>query len=107
MNEKAIQTHVMDRWRKMGRAGTLLAAIPNAYAHGQPGLTRGIFDLIAIGPQIGVAFLELKTETGKLSPHQQAFMDTCHSNNVRAAVAYGLDEAINTLEIWGIIRRVA
>ena len=49
--------------------GSLVAAIPNAFAHGQPGLTRGLPDLLVIAPQLGrlTGFIELKTETGRMS----------------------------------------
>ena len=107
MNEKQIQAHVIDRWRKTGKPGTLVAAIPNARAFGQPGLTKGLPDLICIGPEIGVAFLELKTPKGRISKHQAAFIDLCHSTNIHATVARGIDEAVTTLERWGIVKGAA
>lgn len=104
MNEKQIQQHVIDRWRKLGKPGTLVAAIPNARSFGQPGLTKGLPDLICIGPHIGVAFLELKTERGKLSTHQEAFLDLCSGAGVLATVSFGLDDAVRVIEAWDIVR---
>ena len=72
ISEKAIQTAVIDHWRALGTPGSYVAAIPQARAFGQPGLTKGIFDLLVMSPTLGVAFMELKTETGRLSPDQAA-----------------------------------
>ena len=104
--EKQIQAAVIDRWRVLGVPGSLVCAVPNAGALGQPGLTAGIFDLICIGP-LFVGFLELKRESGRLSAHQEAFRLLLLRNGIPHAVAYGLDEAIIALEFWGIIRRAA
>ena len=81
-----------------------MAAIPNARAFGQAGLTRGLFDLLVIGGFIGTGFIELKTDKGKLSPHQAAFKMLLIENNVSYAVTYGRDEPIKVLERWNIIR---
>lgn len=105
LTEKQIQTAVMQNWRTRGVDGSLVAAIPNAASFGQSGLTRGVFDLLCVGEQIGCAFLELKTEKGKLSQHQQSFKEMLMRNRVRFGVAYGLDEALSILEMWGILRR--
>lgn len=105
LSEKQIQTAVIQNWRTRGYEGTLVAAIPNAKAFGQPGLTPGLFDLLCVGERIGCAFLELKTEGGKLSHHQQAFKEMLMRNRVRFGVAYGLDEALEILETWGLLRR--
>ena len=107
LSERAIQTHLMNRWRALGRPGTLLACVPNARAAGQAGLTRGLFDLVAIGGNVGCGWLELKTERGSLSYHQEVFKAALVQNNVPYAVAYGLDQAIHVLETWEIIRREA
>ena len=49
--EGLIQAAVVEHWLKLGVPGSLVAAIPNANAHGQPGLTRGLPDLLVISPQ--------------------------------------------------------
>lgn len=104
LTEKQITAALFAHWNARGVAGCRLFSIPNARAFGQTGLTPGVFDLGVIGPQIGCAFLELKTETGKLSAAQEDFKAALISNNVRYAVAYGLDQAIQTLELWGVLR---
>ena len=94
----------MDRWHATGLPNTLVATIPNARAFGQVGLTRGLPDLVVLGPQLPIGFIELKTAKGKLSDPQIAFKDLCHSIKARYAVTYGLDEAIQILEIWGLVK---
>jgi hypothetical protein len=86
--------------------GTLVAAIPNMFAHGQPGLTKGLPDLILIAPKLH-GYLELKTETGKLSEPQRDFQSLCISRGIPFYVTYGLEQPIRLLEELGIVRRAA
>src|SRR3954453_22852714 len=87
-SEKQITAALIARWRALGLPGTLVAAIPNARAFGQPGLYRGLFDLLVLGPKVGAAFLELKTATGKLRPEQAEFKLCLITNNVPYAVTF-------------------
>jgi hypothetical protein len=107
MSEAAITKAVLAHWRARGVAGSLVASVPNMGARGQYGLTPGVFDLIVIAPGLPCAFLELKTETGKLSEHQRAFGELCTKAGVLNAVAYGLDQALDVLSAWGVIRTEA
>lgn len=104
MTEAEITKAVVAHWRSRGVAGSLVASIPNMGARGQYGLTKGLPDLLVIVPGYPVAFLELKTENGKLSEHQRAFGDICTGAGVLNAVAYGLDQALAVLEAWGALR---
>jgi hypothetical protein len=106
LTEKQIQSAVIDRWRKLGLPHTRVAAIPNARAFGQPGLTKGVPDLLIIAPGLPIGLLELKTDKGKLSPEQEAFKSDCIIAGVEIAVTYGLDEAIKILEHWRVVRKV-
>ena len=111
-SEKAIQTSVIGHWRVLGVAGSLVAAVPNAGALGQPGLRRGLFDLVVLSPTLGAAtgWLELKRESrrgeklGGLSDDQIEFRAVCLSRGVPHAVAYGRDEPIEVLRKWGAVR---
>ena len=111
--ETAIQQAVIDHWRMLGLPDTLVAAIPNANAFGQPGLTPGLPDLLVLGPGLPgnclVAFIELKRErrASRLSDAQRAFERLCGTLGARYAVAYGRDEPIRLLEDWGVVRRAA
>ncbi len=107
MRETMIQSAVVDHWRSVGLPGTLVAAIPNQLAFGQPGLHRGLFDLVVIGGRVGVGFIELKTETGTPSDEQKAFRDILIFNGIPYAITYGRDEPIRVLEDWEIVRKQA
>ncbi len=106
-SESLIQAACLAHWRLLGLPDTLVAAIPNQYAHGQAGLTKGLFDLLVIAPKLGVAFIELKTESGRLSPDQEAFKLALIRADVPYAVCRGRDEPIRALEQWGVVRRAA
>jgi hypothetical protein len=107
VSEAAIQKAIIHHWRTFGLPGTLVAAIPNQNAFGQAGLCKGLFDLLVIGGTVGVGFLELKTETGKLRPEQKAFRDLLIVNGTPYAVTHGRDEPIRVLEGWGVVRKRA
>jgi hypothetical protein len=105
--EKAIHAAVIDHWRTAGFPGTLVATIPNEGAFGQPGLTKGLPDLLVLSPELPVGFIELKADKGKLSPDQEAFAAMCAAMEIHHAVTYGRDEPIRSLEAWGVVRRAA
>lgn len=110
LSEKQIQSAVIAHWRSLAVPGTLVAAVPNAGALGQPGLSRGLFDLVVIGGPFlrdRTGWLELKTANGKPSPHQLTFRDICISSGIPYAISYGRDEPIRVLEEWGVVRRLA
>lgn len=107
MTEAQIHKAVIDHWKAFGRPDTLVATIPNMRAFGQHGLTKGLFDLLVIAPELGTGFIELKREGGKLSDDQFRFLELCERANVPVAVTYGRDEPIKVLEGWNIVRRQA
>jgi hypothetical protein len=109
--EKEIQQAVVDHGKLIGRPMTLVAAIPNAGAMGQPGLTCGLADLLVMGPDIPgghpIAFIELKRGTGYRSAPTDAqleFAARCARLGILCPVAYGRDEPIAYLERWNIVR---
>lgn len=106
VTEAQITKHVMERWNKMGLPNTIVASIPNMGARGQYGLTRGLPDLLCIGPGF-VGFLELKTEKGRVSKDQRAFKSLCVANGIPHSITYGLEQAVTVLEHWKMIRRAA
>ena len=103
ISEKAITKAVIDHWRAFGVPGTLVAAIPNMGAMGQYGLTKGLPDLLVIGP-MGAGFLELKIETGKRTGAQVEFADLCWKHGVNYWCCYGRDDPIAKLKEWGVIK---
>ncbi len=106
-SESAIQAAVLSHWRACGRPHTLVAAIPNARAHGQAGLTKGLPDLLVLGGDIGVGFIELKREGGRVSDAQRGFGALCSHHMLHHRVTVGRDEPIAVLEQWGVVRRQA
>lgn len=108
-SEKSIQRAVIQHWKTFGLPDTLVAAIPNAAAFGQSGLTKGLFDLLAIGPYVPmrVGFIELKTEEGKMSPAQEAFKKLLLHHDISYAVTFGRDQPIDVLEMWNLVKRRA
>lgn len=104
--EAAIQASVIEHWQAFGLPNTLVAAVPNANAHGQAGLTKGLFDLVVMSPTLGGAtgWLELKADDGTLSQAQRAVRMTMIRLGVPYAVAYGRDQPIDVLELWGAVR---
>jgi hypothetical protein len=110
--EKAIQSAVVEHWRLLGNPMTLIAALPNAGAMGQPGLTPGLADLLVMGPDIPgghpVAFIELKrTPRSPSSAAQDDFARLCARLGLRYVLAVGRDEPIRILEAWDVVRRAA
>jgi hypothetical protein len=106
IRETQIQGAVIDHWRKAGLPGTMVFAIPNANAFGQPGLTPGVFDLGCIGPHIPgrVGFIELKTDKGIVSDAQKDFKALLLLHDIAYAITYGRDEPITVLEAWKLVR---
>jgi hypothetical protein len=107
-SEAAITMAVLQYWLTLGLPNTLVAAIPNAFAHGQPGLTKGLPDLMVIGPRVPgqIAFMELKRDvaSSKLSDAQSEFQRLCHRLGIEHAVAIGRDQPIAILQAWGVVK---
>jgi hypothetical protein len=116
--ETEIQAAVYEHWQKLGRPMTLVACVPNANAHGQPGLTPGLPDLLVMGPDIPgpfpFAFMELKRRRPSLrskrtpSPTEAAQTDfamRCARLGILCPTVYGRDEPIRYLEKWNIVLR--
>ena len=108
--EVEIQAACLEHWLALGLPNTLVAAIPNAFAHGQPGLTRGLPDLLVLGPRVpsGVGFIELKRDAASpISAEQLAFGDLCFKLYIAHAICVGRDEPIRQLERWGVVKAQA
>ena len=67
------------------------------------GVVAGVPDLILIanGRPYG---LELKTERGRLTPVQRATQALLAAAGAEVATAYGLDQALEQLTAWGLLR---
>jgi hypothetical protein len=67
------------------------------------GVTAGVADLCMFYVKQFYA-LELKTVRGRLTPEQKSWLDRMTSQGAVCAVAYGLDQALSTLESWKLIK---
>jgi len=107
-SEDAITAAVVDHWKLLGVPGSLVASIPNKRAFGQPGLKRGLADLLVIAPELPVGFVELKRdEDSDVSDAQRDFGRLCAGRGIPYAICIGRDEPIRLLEAWGAVRRAA
>jgi hypothetical protein len=106
--ETLIQAACLEHWLTLGVPGSLVAAIPNAGAMGQPGLTCGLADLLVLAPGLPVGFIELKRDRkSPVSDAQREFGRLCDKLGVRFAICSGRDEPIRLLEHWGVVKRAA
>ena len=109
-SEDDITAAVVEHWRLLGRLNTLVASIPNKRAFGQPGLTRGLPDLLVLAPELpgGVGFIELKRDArSHYTDEQRLFGRLCATLGIRHVLCVGRDEPIRVLEDWGAVRRQA
>lgn len=106
--QRAVVHHILRR----KFPGVSWFAVPNggwrsqaeaAIMHGL-GVRAGVPDLFIF--HNGKAFaLELKRDKGgRISPHQKAMIAELEAADVKCAVACGIDQAVEQLERWGIIR---
>ena len=106
--EAAITAAVLEHWLVLGVPNSLVAAIPNQFAHGQAGLTPGVADLLVLAPGLPVGFIELKRDhKSPLSDAQIEFGKLCRQLDIPYAVVVGRDEPIRVLEAFGAVRRAA
>lgn len=108
--EKQLQRMVLDYWRGAGLPGTRVAAIPNARAFGQSGLTRGLPDLMAYGGtgMDGVTlYIELKTAKGEISGFQKVIHKEMFAAGVPIALCRSFEEAHDVLVDWRICKPLA
>ena len=110
--EEQIQIGVFQHLRARSMPGVVAWHTPNGGLRSKSeggrfkamGVMAGVPDIIAINNGT-VHALELKHLKGRLSSAQKATLDAMELAGARVAVAYTLDEALVTLEAWGILRR--
>jgi hypothetical protein len=107
-SEDEITAAVVDHWKAFGVPGSMVASIPNKRAFGQPGLKRGLADLLIFAPGLPVGFIELKRDwNSPISDEQLDFGALCQKLAIPYAVCVGRDEPIRMLEAWSVVRRAA
>jgi hypothetical protein len=113
--EQIIQRAVCQHLRQRGARGLVWFHVPNggrrspveAAIFNGLGVRAGVSDLILL--RDGRAFaLELKTARGRPTAAQMQFLSEFRAAGGEASIAIGLDQALRTLETWGLLRgRVA
>lgn len=88
MLEKEIEKKLVDGIRKLGG---------KAYKFTSPG-NVGVPDRLVILPGCRVVFVELKTDTGRLSPMQFRQIDTLQRLGADVRVLYGLEQVEGFLQ---------
>lgn len=111
--ENKLQERVVAAIRARCRLGVMVFAIPNggertareAACLRRQGVVAGIPDLCLIDQSNEqVLFLELKLPKGRVSYQQDEILSFLDGAGVRAAVAYGFDEALRVVSRWGLLR---
>jgi len=111
-SEHKIQVALMDYLRLAAKPEIIYAAIPNGgFRHirvaarlKNEGVRRGTPDIFFCLPEGRVAWLEMKTTKGSLSPEQKLFRDGVLALGHYWAMARSVDEAIPHLTEWGVMR---
>lgn len=110
--EQEIQRQVFAHIKARAYPGVFAFHVPNGvHSSVRTGLAMKAAGLIAGVPDICVIhratshFLELKAGHNKPTHQQKRVMDMLQLAGARVAVAYSLDEALYTLECWGILKR--
>ena len=110
--EQDLQIAIMNHYRARRVPGVFGFHVPNAGRRSmyvgkklkEAGLTPGVHDLVFI--RMGKTFmLEVKDTNGRLSKAQENVHAAVKDAGAESAVADNLDEALITLECWGIIKR--
>jgi hypothetical protein len=109
--EQAIQRAVFEHFRMRAAPGVLAWHTPNGGARRKTeaailkglGVVAGIPDVLAV--KNGQLFaLELKPENGRLTETQERTLTALRDAGAAATHCHGLDQALQILERWGLLR---
>ena len=113
-NEQSLHTAIMDYLRRTLPESVMPVTLNNnprskvAGAIGKRmGVLKGIPDIALIRSISRVAFIEVKTAKGRLSPEQRAFQGWCRDWGVDHCVARSVDDVQDFIEALGIETREA
>jgi hypothetical protein len=110
-SEQETQRAVLDHLRMRGNRGLVYFAVPNGGYRSSVeagimkglGVRAGVSDLILLYSGAFYA-MELKSDKGKATLPQAAFLAEVRAAGGHTAVCGSLDAAIERLESWGLIR---
>jgi hypothetical protein len=106
--QRAIWQHIKIR----GNPKAIAFAVPNGIPSSKitsarfkaQGLLPGTPDLVFVLPDGRAAFMELKSDGGRLSKEQKVFQERCTAMEVEHVVCSGLDQALAVLTAWEVIK---
>src|SRR5262245_62416837 len=75
-----------------------------AYHLKRMGVKAGVPDLMFLLKDQPPAFIEVKTDKGKLSLAQKAFRDSAVASGCKYAIALSVTDALRTLQEWGCLK---
>jgi hypothetical protein len=109
--EEDLHRTVVQHLRHRGVAGLLWFHVPNggrrrpveAAIFSGLGVRPGVADLILL-QQVRAFALELKANNGRATPAQMQFASEFNTAGGTASIVHGLDQALRTLETWGLLR---
>lgn len=112
--EDALQRAIVEHYRQRAAPGVFMFAVPNggfrrpveAAILKATGTVAGIPDTLWIKDG-QVYALELKAPGGRLTPAQEGVLVKLRECGARACHVHGLDQALDCLERWGLLRGVA
>lgn len=109
-NEGQLQKTIVE-WLSLSRVRFVWFAVPNEGQHkpqyrkhqAAMGVRSGVGDLVLIGDNGQAHLVELKNETGVLSPSQKDFRKECAKLDIPWALCRSLAEFQGTLKGWGLL----
>lgn len=121
MREDDVQAAIVNYCKRVLPRPWFIFAVPNKTPRGKsgkavsgcPGFTKGVSDLILVGPGKTAIFAEVKrpkTEehpAGKLRLEQVVFLDSMRACGFTGCTWYGIDDVRNTFKALGIQTREA
>jgi hypothetical protein len=110
--EHKLQVMVVDYLTLTAKKDIYWFAIPNAGLRTlrmgarmkREGLRSGIADLAIMLPGGRMAWLEMKTKTGRQSVEQKNFQQICLALGHPYAIARSFEEAEKILKLWGVLK---
>ena len=107
MTEGDIQRAVFDNLRKRAVPGAVFWHVPNGpEARCKAGYLAGVSDINILHRGDFYA-MELKKDGGRPSEDQLKFLSKINTAGGYGCVAEGLDQALQILEAWGVMRKDA
>jgi hypothetical protein len=107
LSEAEIQRRVLNELKGRSVPNSVWFHVPhNPHSRRSVGFRAGVSDLIMLNR--GEAFaLELKADNGRATEAQMKFMSDWNAAGGCGCIAEGLDQAIASLELWGLLRRAS